>query len=240
MPRSCPPYLPGFRRHRVGLVRAGRLPEDLSRGFGPTARLIGIWVAQADRGQAEGGAACRPDHGGARRVGPAAALGCGAWLRRPPPAYAVLGAGEAGPNRPRHLAPNVWGATRLRRVAGRKGKARPQARRLPDVRRRRSRNGLRRAGRRLPPPRQPNRDAARDKDARPAPGLANRDLAAAGPNQVWGAGTTRLPTAAGFLSLAVVPDAWRRKPNAERQFRANRSEVSQGKPPAGRAGAGCA
>jgi transposase len=33
----------------VGLVRAGRSPEDLAREFEPTAQSICHWVAQADR-----------------------------------------------------------------------------------------------------------------------------------------------------------------------------------------------
>ena len=49
MPKTHPPYSPEFRRQRVELVRAGRSPEDLAREFEPTAQLIGIWVAQADR-----------------------------------------------------------------------------------------------------------------------------------------------------------------------------------------------
>ena len=51
----------------------------------------------------------------------------------------------------------------------------------------------------------------RDKDARPAPDLVDRDFTAAGPNQLWVADITYVPTAAGFLYLAVVLDAWSRK-----------------------------
>jgi putative transposase len=51
----------------------------------------------------------------------------------------------------------------------------------------------------------------RDKDARPAPDLVDRDFSAAGPNQLWVADITYVPTAAGFLYLAVVLDAWSRK-----------------------------
>ena len=51
----------------------------------------------------------------------------------------------------------------------------------------------------------------RDKDARPAPDLVDRKFAAEGPNQLWVADTTFVPTAAGFLYLAVVLDAWSRK-----------------------------
>jgi putative transposase len=51
----------------------------------------------------------------------------------------------------------------------------------------------------------------RDKEARPAPDLVDRDFSATGPNQLWVADITFIPTAAGFLYLAVVLDAWSRK-----------------------------
>lgn len=51
----------------------------------------------------------------------------------------------------------------------------------------------------------------RDKEARPAPDLVDRNLTAAAPNQLWIADITFVPTAAGFLYLAVVLDAWSRK-----------------------------
>ena len=51
----------------------------------------------------------------------------------------------------------------------------------------------------------------RDKEARPAPDLVDRNFAASGPNQLWVADMTYLPTAAGFLYLAVVLDVWSRK-----------------------------
>ena len=50
-----------------------------------------------------------------------------------------------------------------------------------------------------------------DADARPAPDLVDRDVAASGPNQLWVADITYVPTAAGFLYLAVVLDAWSRR-----------------------------
>jgi len=50
----------------------------------------------------------------------------------------------------------------------------------------------------------------RNEDARPAPDLVDRDFAAAGPNQLWIADITYIPTAAGFLYLVVVLDAWSR------------------------------
>ena len=57
----------------------------------------------------------------------------------------------------------------------------------------------------------------RDKEARPAPDLVDRDCTATAPNQLWVTDITFTPTAAGFLHLAVVLNAWSRKPDAERQ-----------------------
>jgi putative transposase len=51
----------------------------------------------------------------------------------------------------------------------------------------------------------------RDKDARPAPDLVDRNFAASQPDQLWVADITFVPTASGFLFLAVVLDAWSRK-----------------------------
>ncbi len=50
----------------------------------------------------------------------------------------------------------------------------------------------------------------RDKDARPAPDLVDRNFTASCPHQLWVADITYVPTAAGFLYLAVVLDAWSR------------------------------
>ena len=50
----------------------------------------------------------------------------------------------------------------------------------------------------------------RDRDARPAPDLVDRNFTAARPNQLWVADITYIPTAAGFLYLAVVLDAFSR------------------------------
>jgi putative transposase len=51
----------------------------------------------------------------------------------------------------------------------------------------------------------------RDEEARPAPDLVDRRFSAPGPNRLWVADITFVPTAAGFLYLAVVLDAWSRK-----------------------------
>ena len=51
----------------------------------------------------------------------------------------------------------------------------------------------------------------RDTDRRPAPDLVNRRFVADGPNQLWVADMTYVPTWAGFIYLAVVLDAWSRR-----------------------------
>ena len=51
----------------------------------------------------------------------------------------------------------------------------------------------------------------RDADARPAPDLVKRDFTAKGPNALWVADITYIPTWAGFLYLAVVLDVWSRR-----------------------------
>ena len=51
----------------------------------------------------------------------------------------------------------------------------------------------------------------RDRQARPAPDLVKRTFAAAGPNRLWVADITYVPTWAGVLYLAVVLDAWSRR-----------------------------
>jgi len=55
------------------------------------------------------------------------------------------------------------------------------------------------------------RTTRRDPAARPAPDLVDRKFAASGPNQLWVADITYVPTLAGFLYLAVVLDVWSRK-----------------------------
>jgi putative transposase len=51
----------------------------------------------------------------------------------------------------------------------------------------------------------------RDPKARPAPDLVDRRFVANGPDQLWVADITYIPTGGGFLFLAVVLDVWSRK-----------------------------
>ena len=55
------------------------------------------------------------------------------------------------------------------------------------------------------------RTTVRDETARPAPDLVDRPFTAAGPDRLWVADITYVPTGAGFLYLAVVVDAWSRR-----------------------------
>ena len=55
------------------------------------------------------------------------------------------------------------------------------------------------------------RTTVRRTDARPAPDLVERDFTAAGPDRLWVADITYVPTWAGFLYLAVVLDAFSRR-----------------------------
>jgi len=59
--------------------------------------------------------------------------------------------------------------------------------------------------------RKKHRTTKRDPDARPAPDLVERDFTAAGPDQLWVADITYVPTGSGFLYLAVVVDVWSRR-----------------------------
>jgi putative transposase len=59
--------------------------------------------------------------------------------------------------------------------------------------------------------RRPFRTTVRDERARPAPDLVDRHFTAPGPDQLWVADITYVPTGSGFLFLAVVLDAWSRR-----------------------------
>jgi putative transposase len=59
--------------------------------------------------------------------------------------------------------------------------------------------------------RKPFHTTVRDATARPAPDLVDRQFTVAGPDRLWVADITYVPTGAGFLYLAVVVDAWSRR-----------------------------
>ena len=55
------------------------------------------------------------------------------------------------------------------------------------------------------------RTTVRDREARPAPDLVDRNFSVEGPDRLWVADITYIPTWAGFLFLAVVLDAFSRR-----------------------------
>jgi len=55
------------------------------------------------------------------------------------------------------------------------------------------------------------RTTIRDDNEQPATDLVDRDFSATGPNRLWVADITYVPTWAGFLYLAVVLDVWSRR-----------------------------
>ena len=59
--------------------------------------------------------------------------------------------------------------------------------------------------------RKATRTTVRDATGRPALDLVDRNFTAAGPDQLWVADITYIPTWAGFLYLAVVLDVWSRR-----------------------------
>jgi putative transposase len=147
--------------------------------------------------------ACFPIATMARVLGVSKA-GYHAWLRRPPSARAV--ADEALLKRVRTVhatSRQTYGAPRVHadlRTQGERHGRKRIARLMRQA-------GLVGASHRHGGP----TTTRRDKDARPAPDLVDRNFAASGPNQLWVADITYVPTAAGFLYLAVVVDAWSRK-----------------------------
>ena len=59
--------------------------------------------------------------------------------------------------------------------------------------------------------RRTTRTTIADRDAAPAPDLVNRVFSATGPDELWVADITYVPTWQGFLYVAVVIDAWSRR-----------------------------
>ena len=55
------------------------------------------------------------------------------------------------------------------------------------------------------------RTTIRDEDAEPFPDLVDRDFSAPGPDRLWVADITQLPTRSGSCYLASIIDAWSRR-----------------------------
>ena len=118
-----------------------------------------------------------------------------AWLRRPPSAHAVADAALLKRVRTVHASSRqTYGAPRVHadlRAGGERHGRKRIARLMRDA-------GLVGACHRQGGPTM----TRRDKETRPAPDLVARHFTASGPNQLWIADITYLPTATGFLYLA--------------------------------------
>jgi len=126
-----------------------------------------------------------------------------AWQGRPPSARSLADAELTGRIRQAHqLSRGTYGSPRVHaelaatgQPCGRKRVARlMRAAGIAGVHRRRY-----------------HATTVRDAAAVPAPDLVKRDFHPAGPDRLWVADITALPTAQGFLYLAMVLDAWSRR-----------------------------
>lgn len=126
-----------------------------------------------------------------------------AWRRRPASARDTADAALLRRIRTIHAASHgTYGAPRVHAELRAEGTAvaRKRVARLMRV------AGLRGVSRRRFPT-----TTQREPSHRPANDLVGRDFHAAGPNRLWVADITYVPTASGFLFLAVVLDAWSRR-----------------------------
>jgi putative transposase len=112
------------------------------------------------------------------------------------------GAAEADPDDPCWITRDLWRAAGACRAPGRRGEAWAQTH-CPA-------NARRRVDWRQPPARLDRYHTARQ-GSQTGTRLGDRDFTALRPNQLWVADITFVPTASGFLYLAVVLDAWSRK-----------------------------
>jgi len=147
--------------------------------------------------------ACFPIASMARVLGVSKA-GYYAWLRRSPSAHAVADTALLKRVRTVHASSRqTYGAPRVHAALlaeGEKHGRKRIARLMRDA-------GLVGACHRQGGP----TTTQRDKEVRPAPDLVDRNFTASGPNHLWIADITYIPTATGFLYLAVVLDVWSRK-----------------------------
>jgi putative transposase len=126
-----------------------------------------------------------------------------AWRRREPSARAVADAALGGRIRAIHEhSRGTYGSPRVRAELAAEGQ--------PASRKRVARL-MRDAGLAGVSRRRRFATTTRDRQARPAPDLVDRNFAASGRDQLWVADITYIPTWAGFLYLAVVVDAWSRR-----------------------------
>jgi putative transposase len=138
------------------------------------------------------------------RVLRVSASGYYAWVDRPPSARAIADAVMVERIRAVHAeSDSTYGMPRVRAELMDQG-VRISRKRVARLMRR---HGIRGVSRR----RGFVVTTRRDETHRPAPDLVNRRFVADGPNQLWVADMTYVPTWAGFIFLAVVLDVWSRR-----------------------------
>jgi putative transposase len=126
-----------------------------------------------------------------------------AWLQRPASAHAIADAALLKRIRTIHSSRQTYGAPRIHADLHGRGE-RHSRKRIARLMREAGLVGARhRRGGPI--------TTRRGQDVRPAPDLVDRNFSATEANQLWVADITYVPTAAGFLYLAVVLDAWSRK-----------------------------
>jgi len=126
-----------------------------------------------------------------------------AWLKRKPGAHAQRDRELLEIIKEEHLASRgIYGAPRIHEMLKRRGQ---------HVSRKRVARLMREAGLCGVTRRKRWRTTTRDPRARPAPDLVDRDFTAEGPDHLWVADITHVPTQGAALYLAVVLDVWSRK-----------------------------
>lgn len=126
-----------------------------------------------------------------------------AWLRRGPSRHQRRDEELLSLIRAEHLASKgIYGAPRIHAMLERRGE---------QVSRKRVARLMRQAGLCGVTRRKRWRTTTRDRDARPAPDLVDRDFTAEGPDQLWVSDITHVPTQRAPLYLATVLDVWSRK-----------------------------
>ena len=126
-----------------------------------------------------------------------------AWLKREPSARAQANAALLKAIEEIHdESDKTYGAPRVHAELEERG---------PQAGRNRVARVMREAGLKGVSPRKWAHTTVRDEKARPAPDLVDRHFVATGPDQLWVADITYVPTWAGFLYLAIVLDVWSRR-----------------------------
>ena len=209
MSKVRPPYPAEFRQQMVELVRAGRSPAQLSREFGVTAQSITNWVGQAaiDDGKP------LPGKEGLTTAEREELVRLHRQLRQVQMERDILAKAS------RRSIANAVMTERIRQIHQDSyesyGMPRVRAERIEQgvcISRQRVARLMRQAGiHGISKRRGFTVTTRRDKRQTPAHDLVNRRFHATGPNPLWVADMTYVPTWMGFLYLAVVIDVWSRR-----------------------------